>query len=152
MSAEPVRVRPGTALDAARVAELLNRIIQDRDGTALTTPVSAEEEGAFLSELLGEGSLFLAMQDERLLGFQSVHRKAQDIGEIGTFIAREARGRGVGRLLLGATLEWACQQNFSVLLAEIGAGNSAGIRAYRAWGFTERSSETGKVWLEFRLT
>ena len=141
MSDSSTWLRAGTIRDAAEVVALLNRIIRDQDGTALSTPVSVEEETAFLTELLQAGFLMLATQNERLLSFQSVNRLSREVGEIGTFVAREARGRGTGRRLLEGVSEWAICQDISTLIAEVAVNNAAGLQAYRAWGFVELSLE-----------
>jgi GNAT superfamily N-acetyltransferase len=130
-----LKVRQALPDDAQAMAELLNRLIADQDGTALTEPVSALQEADYIQELQKDGSCLLAEECGVLLGFQSVERFSLDVGEIGTFVRRGSRGQGVGRALLVATQEWAAAQTLSVLLAEVAAHNMRGQQAYRAWGF-----------------
>jgi L-amino acid N-acyltransferase YncA len=146
-----LKIRFGTVQDAELVAELLNQIIADRDGTALTQPVMVSEEANYLAAILDGGCLLLAERESVLLGFQSVQRRAPEVGEIGTFIARTARGQGVGRKLLNEMLRWAEAQGIRTLVAQVAAGNGRGQRAYRAWGFEEVSATPGQVRLELSL-
>lgn len=128
------RAQPG---DALPVAELLNRLIADQDGTALTQPVSVEQEAGYLRGLLREGCCLLAEDNGVLLGFQSVERLGPEAGEIGTFVRRQSRGQGVGRGLLTRTRAWAEAQGLSVLRAQVAADNPGGQRAYQTWGFVD---------------
>lgn len=140
-----MKIRMGTPADAASVAALLNQLIEHRDGTALTEPVSVAGEASYIRRLLPAGCLLLAEDAGDLLGFQSVDRLNPELGEIGTFVRRESRGTGVGRALLQETWSWAEQEGVGALLADIDERNVPGLRAYRAWGFTEPDAD----WLTF---
>ena len=136
-----VNIRLATPADAAAISALLNTLIADRDGTALSVPVSSDEEAQYLRRLQPGGLCLLAEEAGVLLGFQSVDRLGPELGEIGTFLRRGSRGLGVGRLLLEETRRWAEYEGVTSLLAVIAAHNERGQRAYRAWGFTEASAE-----------
>lgn len=130
-----MRLRLAGPADAGAVADLLNRLIDARDGTALREAVTAEQERALILRPVVEGSFLLAEDDAGvLLGFQSTERAA-DVAEIGTFVTRAARAQGVGRALLAGTLAWAQAQGVGTLRAVVAADNLGGQRAYRAWGF-----------------
>ena len=135
-----VNIRSATPTDAAAISALLNTLIADQDGTALSVPVSSEQEAEYIRQSQKGGLCLLAEEAGVLLGFQSVDRVQPALGEIGTFIRRELRGLGVGRLLLGETRCWAQGQGITTLLAAVAAHNERGQRAYRAWGFTEASA------------
>lgn len=70
-------------------------------------PVCSEQEAEYIRRLQTGGLCLLAEEAGVLLGFQSVDRLGPELGEIGTFVRRESRGLGVGRLLLGETRCWA---------------------------------------------
>ena len=107
----------------------------------MSVPVSPEQEAEYLRRLQTGGLCLLVEETGVLLGFQSVDRLAPELGEIGTFIRRESRGLGVGRLLLQETRRWAQGEGVTFLLAVVAVHNQRGQRAYRAWGFVEASAE-----------
>ncbi len=132
-----MNIRLATPADAEAISALLNTLIAEQDGTALSVPVSHEQEAEYLRQLQPGGLCLLAEEAGVLLGFQSVDRLGPELGEIGTFIRRESRGLGVGRLLLKETRRWAQEQGITALLAAVAARNERGQRAYRAWGFAD---------------
>ena len=137
-----MNIRSATPADVGAISALLNTLIADRDGTALSVPVSIEQEAEYIRRQLQKGGLcLLAEEAGLLLGFQSVGRLGPELGEIGTFVRRESRGLGVGRLLLGETRRWAQGQGITTLLAVVAAHNPRGQRAYRAWGFAGASAK-----------
>lgn len=135
-----LNIRLATPADAPAITALLNTLIADRDGTALSVPLSIEQEAEYIRQWQRGGLCLLAEDAGLLLGFQSVDRLGPELGEIGTFIRRESRGLGVGRLLLQETRRWAQGEGVTFLLAVVAARNERGQRAYRAWGFTEASA------------
>ncbi|MPY67363.1 GNAT family N-acetyltransferase [Deinococcus sp. SDU3-2] len=132
-----------TVEDAPQIAELLNAVILARDGTALTMPVSVEEERRYLDATLPRGWVLLALRGTDLLGFQSVQLFSGMLGEVGTYMAAQSRGQGIGRQLTERTAETMRNRQVSCLLAEIADANARGRRAYQSWGF--RPARPGTV-------
>ncbi len=48
-----------------------------------------------------------------------------------------ARGRGIGRALLGEGIDWAIDQGASTIHLEVDEGNGAALGLYRSLGFEE---------------
>lgn len=134
-------LRHATPDDAEVVAGLLNPIILNRDGTALTETVTIREEQTYLQGHLIHGWVILASQSGEALGFQSVQVNVTGFGEIGTYIAADARGQGVGRSLTAFTAQTMRERGVHTLLAEVATHNVRGLRAYRSWGFRDASPE-----------
>ena len=55
----------------------------------------------------------------------------------GWFVAADARGRGVGRVLVEAAEEWGRRQGCRELASDAEAANDVSAAAHRALGFTE---------------
>ena len=73
------------------------------------------------------------------------------VGETSIYIAETARGRGVGRALLGALIESAEAEGMWTLLAGIFPENEASLRLHRSFGFrdmgrNERIGQLHGVW------
>jgi GNAT superfamily N-acetyltransferase len=90
-------------------------------------------------------SCAVAVMEGRIVGFQSLKRAVRgnpyDLPEgwgiIGTYVAAEARGTGVGRALFAVSLEVAERARLPFIDATIGAGNTEGLAYYAALGFDD---------------
>jgi ribosomal-protein-alanine N-acetyltransferase len=120
-----VRLKPVTAAELPRVLE----IEQD----AFSTPWKASTFAGLLrrddTDLLG------AELDGRLVGY-AVCWTVVDQSELGNLaVAREARGRGVGRTLLGAMLGRLAGRGARECFLEVRVSNLAAQSLYRSLGF-----------------
>jgi phosphinothricin acetyltransferase len=91
-------------------------------------------------------------KDEKIIGWAalspvSARRVYSGVAEVSVYVARTARGRGVGRLLLGALIECSEQHGIWTLQAGILAGNDSSIRLHASCGFREvgRRERIGKL-------
>ena len=57
------------------------------------------------------------------------------VGEISTFVALDARGRGIGSRLTNATMPEAMQRGFLKIIASVRADNPRAVEFYRRQGF-----------------
>ena len=132
-------MRPARADDAPRIAEIYNEGIEDRVATFETRPRTAEDVLAWL-----EGGLpvLVAERDGDVVGFARVSPYSDrcvygGVGEHGVYVARSARGTGLGRELLNALAAAAESAGLYKLTARILADNRASLAAHRAAGFSE---------------
>jgi L-amino acid N-acyltransferase YncA len=140
-------IRPAVADDAAAVAGIYNEGIEDRLATFETRPRSAEEVGAWL-----DGDLpFLVAErathptspaDTEVVGFARVSPYSdrcvyEGVGEHGVYVARSARGGGLGRALLLALCDEAAGRGYYKLTSRVFTDNGPSRAVHIAAGFEE---------------
>lgn len=94
-------------------------------------------------------------QTGRIVGFQSLKRATpgnpydlpEGWGIIGTYVAAEAAGHGIGRALFAVSLDAARRAGLTAIDATIAADNAGALAYYAALGFTDwrrRGTALGK--------
>lgn len=145
-----MKVRPAETADAPALTRLINAIIAIGGTTAHEDPFTPERFAAHY--IAGPEVLccHLAEDDDgRPLGFQGLSLwpgLPADWGDIGTFVAPEARGSGAAAVLFGATCAVARARGLKTLNATIRADNAPGLAYYARMGFREYGQDA-----EFRL-
>lgn len=100
---------------------------------AFTPPWSQED---LLCEILKEDSFFIVAKDEVVEGF-AILRQVGDDGElINIAVDKQARRRGIGDLLVTASLEYAGEQTFNNVFLEVRVSNTAAVNLYEKHGFS----------------
>jgi phosphinothricin acetyltransferase len=136
-----VRVREATADDAEAIARIYNQGIEDRVATLETTLRTADERRQWLGAHSARHPVLVATRNsEEVVGWASLNpfnpRPAYDhVADFSVYVAREARGSGVGNRLLAALEERARQIGFHKLVLAAFPTNSAGMRLYTQRGF-----------------
>lgn len=125
-----------TASDARRVLAIYARGIETGDATFQTEAPSWEawDAGHLAAPRL------VAAEGEVVLGWAALSPVSSrpayaGVGEVSVYVAPEARGRGVGGLLLRALVEAAEEAGLWTLQAGIFPENEASVRLHRAAGF-----------------
>lgn len=134
-------VRPAAAHDAASIAGIYNQGIADRGATFETEPRSADD----IAARLGDSSRFplLVAEDDGTVigwaGLSSYRARAcyAGIAEFSIYLARAARGRGVGSTLLEALVVAAREAGYTKLVSRVFPFNTASRALCRACGFRE---------------
>lgn len=139
MTLQPHSVRPALRADAARIAAIYNDGIADRTATFEIEPRTA---GEVMGWLLDRHPVLVAERDGEVAGFARLSDHTdrcvyEGVGEHAVYVAREARGRGIGRALLEALAEEADRRGYYKLTSRIFAENAASRAAHLAAGFTE---------------
>jgi L-amino acid N-acyltransferase YncA len=132
-------VRPAAAPDAAAVARIYNEGIADRLATFETRERSAGEVAAWLDSGL---PFLVGERDGDIVAFARVSpysdRCVYDgVGEHCVYVARSARGAGVGRVLLEALCAAATERGFYKLTSRVFADNGPSRAVHLAAGFDE---------------
>jgi phosphinothricin acetyltransferase len=134
-----VRIRPAQREDAAGVAEIYNQGIEERGATFRTELQAPEQIVGWLAQ---RGPLLVAEEDGALIGWAGVSEYGDrdiygPVGEFGIYVAREARGRGVGRVLLEALCDAAERDGRHKLVGKIFPENQGSLALCRSLGFRE---------------
>jgi phosphinothricin acetyltransferase len=137
-----LRARPAELRDAAAIAAIYNQGIADRLATFETEPRTPEAVEETLGSRAGRYPAVVVEEGDHVLGFAwtSEYRPRDayaGVAEVSIYVAREARGRGVGRLCLGALITQAERRGFWKLVSRIFPENVASRRLCAALGFRE---------------
>jgi phosphinothricin acetyltransferase len=135
----PFSTRPATTSDAAAVAAIYNEGIEDRLATFETAPRTSDDVRAWLDEGL---PFLVAERGGEVVGWARVSPYSdrcvyQGVGEHGVYVARSARGGGVGRQLLEALCDAAESAGLYKLTSRVFTDNTASRAVHVAAGFHE---------------
>jgi len=135
---EPL-TRPATPEDAAAIASIYNQGIEDRVGTFETrlrtaTDILAWFDGRHPSVVVEQGGEVVAFAST------STYRPREcyaGVAEFSVYVARRARGQGLGRAAMLALISAAEAAGFWKLVSRIFVENSASRALVRSVGFRE---------------
>ena len=137
-------LRSATSADLPAITGIYAHSVHDGTATyELTPPTLAEMTGRF-SALEADGYPYIAaVEGERILGYAYAGpfrpRPAyRFVVEDSIYLAPEAQGRGVGRMLLAELVARSTQAGFRQMIAVIGDGrpDSASVRLHEKMGFS----------------
>jgi GNAT superfamily N-acetyltransferase len=139
-----VKIHRATANEAQGIADVINSVIQEGGLTAFYPPLTVEQEEAFIEDLGPRSAIFIAEVSGAVLGVQTIapfaaYTRAMDhVAELGTYVYRNFRRRGVGRKLMEASLDFARAQDYEKIVIYVRAGNSGAQAFYREMGFVPK--------------
>lgn len=156
----PFRIRCAKVEDAAQIASIYNKCIDERVATFDTEHVT-EEERRNRIEQSGERHpvLVAALNDSgRIVGWASISpyspRKCYSgIGEVSMYVEKEYRGKGVGRSLLQSLIETGRRQEYWKLMGRIFVFNQVSRSlckrlGFREIGFHEKHGKLDGEWID----
>jgi phosphinothricin acetyltransferase len=135
-----MRARPANPADAAAIARIYNDGIDDRVATFETRHRSAEDVERWFD---GRHQIVVVEDDGgAILAFASTSDyRPRDcyagIAEFSVYAAREARGRGAGRMAMNALIDAARAAGFWKLVSRVFPENAASRGVLRSTGFRE---------------
>ena len=137
-----ISIRPARLGDAAAITEIYNQGILGRQATFETVLRSPADIEATLRNGEGRFPYLVAEIDGRVMGWASVstYRPREcyaGIGEFSIYIHEDARGKGVGKVLLPALVDAAREAGFWKLLSRVFPFNHASRGLCAACGFRE---------------
>ena len=142
MDSDALQIRRAVPDDAAAIAAIYNRAIEQRIATFETELRSAEERRRWLQEHREGQPVLVAELDGQVVGGASVSTYRprpcySGVGEFSVYIADGLRGKGIGRALLGALIDAARAAGYWKLLSRVFPFNRASLALCQACGFRE---------------
>jgi RimJ/RimL family protein N-acetyltransferase len=140
VAAETVGVRPAEDGDRLPLALLFAAVAEERDGIAAEPPIDVEKRAANwdLDRML------VAVVAGEIVGLIFVV-ESFGFGDIGMMVAADWRGRGVGRALLVAAIDWARIRGLHKLTLSVFPENDAAIGLYLKFGFVEEGRRKKQI-------
>ncbi len=155
----PVRVRPATEEDLDLLVEQTWAVAAEGQWLGVEVPFDRLARRDRLAAVAsGESSRLLvadatAAGGPPAIGHISVVIAPYGVAEIGMLLAEGWRGRGIGRSLLDAAIEWAAKAGAHKMALELWPHNDAALRLYRRAGFVEEGRKirhyrrrNGELW------
>jgi len=146
------QIKRASRVDAQGIVAVLEVIAAERIYSAIDRAWSVEQEARYIESLSSREGLHVAVDAEQgIVGFQSLDlwstllTSMAHVGQIGTFLLPQWRGRGVGRQLWTATESFARQAGYQKLAIQVRASNHAAQGFYRRLGFQECGRLTRQV-------
>jgi phosphinothricin acetyltransferase len=150
--AEAPAIRPAEEGDLPAILEIVNHAIVHTTAMYEYRPRDLDQQRAWLEEKRAGGwpVLVAPAHEGGVAGFGSLGqfrpRACYDkTAEHSVYVARERRGQGYGRRILGALAEAARDRGFHTLVGGVDSENAASLAFHRALGFEEagRMREVG---------
>ncbi len=138
---KPFSIRRATPDDAEGTSTIWKQIVGERNYSAVDSPFSIEQERSYLASMSPREVMFVAESEGEIIGFQSLDlfrsllRSMDHVGELGTFVLPEWRGKGVGHKLATHTLLFAREQGYEKLVIWVRARNTNAQQFYQSLGF-----------------
>lgn len=139
-----VSLRNASTDDLSHITTIYRDSVLNGTASYEITPPTEEEMAARFRAIREKGYPYIVAEDEAgaFLGYAYASsfrtRPAYRwMVEDSIYLAPQARGRGVGRLLLGTLVESCQTLGFRQMIAVIGGAHPASVAVHRAAGFTE---------------
>lgn len=130
-----VVIRQASPDDAPGIVAVWQQIVAERVHSAVIRPWSVEQQSRYIASLSPREAFHVAV-DGFVVGFQSLDLwspildSMAHVGQVGTFLLPEWRGRGAGRALWERTEAFARSAGYRKLLIQVRAGNTAAQAFY----------------------
>jgi len=146
-----VQIRRAEPRDAEALVALGRDVGAEPEGWLITTGGwrTAGEERRYLKAIRRweHAAVFVAEEDARVVGRLSVsrdqHPASRHVADLGLMVAADRRGRGIGRALLAAAVEWAREAGVTKLELHVFPWNEPAIRLYERFGFEREGVRRG---------
>jgi ribosomal protein S18 acetylase RimI-like enzyme len=152
-------IRPATSDDLDELIAQTWAVAAEGRWTGVEVPFDRDARRARIATLLtGESATVLvadasASGGPGMVGHISVEVAPYGVADIGMLVVDGWRGRGLGRLLLDAAMEWATAAGAHKMALEVWPHNAAALELYRSAGFVEEGRKrrhyrrrNGEIW------
>jgi L-amino acid N-acyltransferase YncA len=135
-----VAIRPADPDDANAIARIYNEGILDRIATLEIETRSPEERRQWLAGKSERHPVFVAELAGEVVAWGSLNvfnaRRCYDhVADFSVYVARDRRGHGLGRAMIGHLIEAAREHGFHKLVLSTFPFNDAGVALYERAGF-----------------
>ena len=135
-------VRPATRTDLPGILEIYNDAVLHTTATYDYEPRTLEHRTAWFEERQQDNyPIFVATNHAgRVVGWSALNPYHARMGyrfttENSVYVAADARGKGIGKLLLAPLIEGARARGLHAIIAAIDADNEPSIRLHASFGF-----------------
>ena len=138
-----ITIRHATENDLPQILDIYNDIIMHTTAVYYYEPHTLEMRKAWFEGRQLEGfPVFVAEEDSVILGLSSIGpfripTAYQFSVENTVHVAANARGKGVGKLLMPPIIEAARQMKMHTIIAGIDATNEVSLHLHKSFGFEE---------------
>jgi L-amino acid N-acyltransferase YncA len=134
-------VRPASVDDLDAIRRIYNEGIEDRVATLESAPKTRKELEGWWNEH-DNGYAVIVAETSNIVGWASLNRFSHRcahaaIADLSVYVARDQRGRGIGRLLLDELVDIAVEGGFRKIVLHALDDNEVGKRLYAGTGFRE---------------
>jgi L-amino acid N-acyltransferase YncA len=151
-----INIRRAVPDDAAAIASVLAAIAAERVHSAIDRAWTVDQERAYLESLSPREAVHVAINAQsEIVGLQVLDRwstleSMAHVGQLGTFLLSDQRGRGIGHQLWAATAPFARAAGYRKLVIQVRATNARAQRFYRHLGFAECGRLSRQVMIDGR--
>ncbi len=130
---------------------MLTTIVAERIHSAIDSAWTVAQERHYLESLSPREAIYVAANEQStIVGLQVIDRwsafeSMSHVGQLGTFLLADQRGRGVGDELWTATSSFARQAGYRKIVIQVRATNTRAQRFYGRIGFRECGRLTRQV-------
>ena len=138
-----IHVRDATENDLPAILAIYNEVIVNTTAVYDYEPHTLDMRTAWFNTKKEQGfPVFVAAENGKILGLSSIGpfrtwAAYKYSVENSVYVASEARGKGIGKLLMPPIIEAAKQMGMHSIIAGIDAGNDASMQLHRHFGFEE---------------
>ena len=133
-----MRARPATADDIEAAARVVAVVAEEGRWIGAEAPVDVAARAARMREWVERGDALFVLEDDdgAVVGNLGVHRTYVDgVAALGMCIVADARGRGGGRMLMDAAMDWLRDSDMHKVELEVWPDNERAIALYERYGF-----------------
>lgn len=157
-----LQIREAVETDLPEILAIYNEVIANTTAVYDYEPHTLEMRQQWFRLKKEQGfPVFVATENESVLGLSSIGpfrawAAYKFSVENSIYVAAEARGKGIGKLLMPPIIEAARTMNMHTIIAGIDAGNTGSIRLHQQFGFEEVAhfKEVGwkyEKWLDLKF-
>jgi GNAT superfamily N-acetyltransferase len=128
VKAEPT-YRQANINDAEAIASVIQTVVKEPNPVAFDGPMTPDQVRTWLTRQGGEGGVFLALVDGRVVGFSALDYNTQepDTVALGVWMLPEARRKGIGTAVAEYALGFARDKGYKRIRGRLPSDNEIAL-------------------------